>query len=251
MAVKVSKLWSNALFTKLTNNSKLFYIYLCTSPDINSVGVCSLDINVISIQVSMGIDELREAMVELVDKGLILCDNISGVVYFTVLSHFNTLPKSDTSVMNVRRDLESLPTKLSDKLRSHGISTDRKAVKFKEPTLEEVADYAISKGYNIDAKAVVDYYRGQAKARGREGVWLDSRGSQIRDWRSKLRLVWFKDERKMKEVKGAPKGFEYFFINMEGIIVYPDSWKNNKPCSKSIAVDRKLKQEYERRISNI
>lgn len=247
MAVKMGKLWSNSKFSSLTNNSKLFYIYLSTSPDINSVGVCSLDIKVVSLQVSMTVYELRESMIELVDKDFILCDNIDGELFFTVLAHFNTLPKSDSTVLKVTRDLESLPSKLVKELSRLGISTDRKAVKFIEPTVQEVQDFALSKGYKIDAEGVIKYYRGQAEKRGKSGVWLDSMGKQVKDWRAKLRIVWFKDENKLKVLPNAPKGFESFYVEIDGKTIFPDAWKNGQPFSKNIGVNKKLKEEYEKR----
>lgn len=250
MSVKISKLWTNSKFSSLTNNSKLFYIYLSTSPDINSVGVCSLDIRVVSLQLNLTIEQLRESMLELVNTEFILCDNIDDVLYFTVIAHFNSLPKSDTTVMKVTKDLATLPERLVKKLATFGITTDRKAVKFNEPSAEEISEYALSLGHKIDGNEVIKFYRGQAAVRGKSGTWLDTRGKQVKDWKGKLRLVWFKDENKLKEVKDAPKGFEYFHIFVEGKIVFPDAWKNGQPFSKNIGINKLLKEEYEERKRN-
>lgn len=247
MAVKIGKLWTNSKFSSLSNNSKLFYIYLSTSPDINSVGVCSLDVRVVSLQLDLTLDALRESMLELVNTEFILCDNIEGVVYFTVLAHFNSLPKSDTTVMKVTKDLKLLPTKLVKKLAKYGITTDRKAVKFDEPAAEEISEYALSLGHKIDGNEVIKFYRGQAAVRGKQDIWLDTRGKQVKDWKGKLRLVWLKDENKLTEVKDAPKGFEYFHIFVDGKMVFPDAWKNGQPFSKNIAINKKLKEAYEER----
>lgn len=247
MSVKVGKLWTNSKFSSLSINSKLFYIYLSTTPDINSVGVCCVDIRVVSIQLGLSIDLLRKSMLELVDNNFILCDKVEGLLYFTVLAHFNTLPKSDTTVMQVTKDLKALPKQLVKKLSAYGISTDRKAIIFKEPSAEEVSDYAFSQGYIIDGQEVVDFYRRHASMRGKQGVWLDSRGKQVKDWRSKLRMVWFTDDKKLKSVDGAPKGFEHFHIYIDGKMVFPESWKNGQPFSKNIAVNKQLKEEYEKR----
>ncbi len=69
----------------------------------------------------------------------------------------------------------------------------------------------------------------------------------IRDWKSKLKRVWCKDDRKMKAVKGAPKGYEFFHVIKDGKAIYPDSWKDGKPWSKSISTNILLKREYEER----
>jgi hypothetical protein len=253
MAVKISKLWSNKSFLKLTNDSKLFYIYLATAPNISSVGVVSLSVEgmaIVKIQTGLSIETIRKSSEELVDAELIHIKRYDEDLYFVVKAHFDSIPKSDTSVLKVTKDLELLPKGLVKYLDTIGINVSRKAVVFQEPTEQEVMDYALSQGYKIDAAAVIAFYRGKAVAYGKEGLWLDSRGKQVKDWKAKLRVVWFKDENKLKTVDGAPKGFESFYINFEGNQVFPESWKDGKPHSKNIAIKKALQAEYEKRKGN-
>lgn len=246
MAVKVSKLWGKNSFIKLTNNSKLLYIYLATNPSIMSVGVIGLNIDMVKVQLGLSLEEVRESTTELMDAKFIGVKKYDEL-YFVVKAHFDSIPKSDTSVMRINKELNSLPEGLVKYLASMGISTSRKVVTFNEPTSKEVMDYALSQGYQVDAEAFIGFYRGKAEAYGKKGLWVDGRGKQVKDWKAKLRVVWFKDENKLKVVDGAPKGFESFYIDFEGKQVFPESWKDGTPRSKNIAVDRALKREYEER----
>lgn len=247
MSVKLNKLWGTSKFTNLSTNSKFLYLYLTTHNNLSLLGVLSLPLNLISIETGLTLDNLRDSSKELINSGYLQVEKIEGVIYFIVPAHFNTVPKSDSTVMKVTKELQQLPKGLVKRLDKLNINVSRKVVTFNEPSPKQVMDYALSQGYKIDAEAFIGFYRGKAKAYGKEGLWLDGRGKQVKDWKAKLRVVWFKDENKLKTVKGAPKGFESFYINFEGKQVFPESWKNNLPHSKNIAVDKALKREYEKR----
>ena len=118
MAVKVSKLWGNNKFNNLTNNSKLFYIYLVTNPSINSVGVLSLNLAVVEAQLGITIEQIRVSTKELISNGYLYVKQFNKSVYFIVPAHFNTLAKSDSSILKITNDLESLPSDLRDFLDS-------------------------------------------------------------------------------------------------------------------------------------
>ena len=252
MAVNVSKLWSDNIFLRFANNSKLLYIYLLTNPSIMTVGVVSFNLDLAVLQLGLSIQDIRNATTELISNRYIEVKKFGGTIYFIVPKHFNTVPKSDVTVMKINKELSTLPKGLVKFLDSIDISTSRKVITFNEPSPEEVMDYSLSQGYKIDADAFISFYRDKAKFYGKEGLWFDGRGKQVKDWKAKLRVVWFKDEHRIKKVDGAPKGFEHFYIDFEGKQVFPESWKNGLPHSRNIAVDRQLKNEYnERRTNNI
>jgi len=247
MAVRVTTLWSDNKFLRMDNNSKLLYIYLVTSPNIMTVGVINMNLELVKLQLSLSLVDIRNATTELVSTGYVRVKKIEGQLYFIVPQHFDTIPNSDTTVLKATKELSLLPEALVRFLSSIGIKTSRKVVTFNEPSPKEIMDYSLSRGYKVDADAFIDFYRGKAKAYGKEGLWLDGRGRLVKDWRAKLRVVWFKDENKLKTVDGAPKGFESFYIDFEGKQVFPESWKNGLPHSKNIAVDKQLKKDYEQR----
>ena len=228
MAVRVSKLWSNHKFSNLTNNSKLLYIYLATNPSISFTGVICPNLKVISIELNITVDELRECTRELVKNDYIHVGKYEGSVYFIVKEHFNSLPKSDSTVIKVTKEFKILPAKLVEELYRIGISVDKKMSSFKKPTISEVTEYSLSKGYMVDSKAFIDYYDDISIEKfNRKDVWFDSRGKQIKDWKSKLRKIWFKDSNKMTPCKDAPEGFENWFVMINAPANQGQDWEAN------------------------
>lgn len=211
-----------------------------------SVGVFDLNVDVALLHLNMYIEEFRLGCSELVKSKYISVDKFNDKVFFTVIDHFNTVPKSDSTVLKITKELQKLPTGLVKKLEELNIKVSRKVVTFNEPTIEEVHKYALSQGYTIDAETFIDFYRTKAKAYGKEGLWVDGRGKQVKDWKAKMRLVWFKDENKLKAVDGAPKGYEHFHIIFEDKMVFPESWKDGKPYSKNVAVNKALQRGFDK-----
>src|SRR5690606_14971051 len=108
---------------------------------------------------------------------------------------------------------------------------------------------ALSKGHLVEAKMVKDFYEGKARLFGKKG-WYDSRGKAVKDWRSKLRKVWFKDENRLEKCDDAPKGFEYFFVKENDKHIKPDKWKDGLPVSNGGFLETKiLQREYKKRVA--
>ena len=54
------------------------------------------------------------------------------------------------------------------------------------PTVEEVRDYAASRGYpDFDAEKFIEYYT--------VADWCDSKGNQVHNWKQKFLAVWAKN----------------------------------------------------------
>jgi hypothetical protein len=71
---------------------------------------------------------------------------------------------------------------VSNKLKDRG---------FQAPKLDEVEQYFLAHGYASDvARRAFDYYTEA------DPPWTDSRGNQVRSWKSKMQAVWFKPENK-------------------------------------------------------
>lgn len=63
--------------------------------------------------------------------------------------------------------------------------------KFIPPTLDQVKEYFLEKGYTEQAaKKAFDYYEA--------GDWVDSKGNSIKSWKQKMNGVWFTDEHAIK-----------------------------------------------------
>lgn len=83
-----------------------------------------------------------------------------------------------TSVEQVLTSVEQNPTK----------EKKRKEIKrIYIPSVDEVISYFAENGYNRDSAInAFKYYD--------ESDWTDSRGAKVRNWKQKMRAVWFKDE---------------------------------------------------------
>lgn len=74
--------------------------------------------------------------------------------------------------------------------------------KFVAPLLTEVENFFTENGYKVEtARDAFKYYS--------EGNWKDSRGHIVKNWKQKMRGVWFKEENKIatkqeKQVYSAP-----------------------------------------------
>ncbi len=78
-----------------------------------------------------------------------------------------------------------------------------KSADFTPPTLKEVQDWFISKGYTKDhAKRAYDYYDA--------ADWKDSRGSQVKNWKQKFIANWCKDEGKIQTILADAQTIDFF-----------------------------------------
>lgn len=67
--------------------------------------------------------------------------------------------------------------------------TNKPKNKFTPPLLKEVSQYFIDNGYTEQSAInAFNYYK--------EGDWKDSKGNKVKNWKQKMRGVWFKDENK-------------------------------------------------------
>lgn len=68
---------------------------------------------------------------------------------------------------------------------------------FKEPTLNEVSEYFNANGYSTDVgENAYHFYK--------EADWKDSNGKQVKNWKQKMRGVWFKPENLLENIEYQP-----------------------------------------------
>lgn len=244
MAVNVAKLFKDSRFNRISDKAKLLYVYLVTNPSLSTVGVLSPNIEVVCLETGCDIEQFRNSCRELINNRFLRMKQVDDILYFITPAHFNTIPKSEASVSRVNKAIELLPDEMVDFLESIGITASTKIRPFVKPSVEEVTEYATSKGYLINGVEFVNYYDDITERYGKKGMWVNSYGKQIKDWKATMRKVWFKPDRKIKSFDNAPKGFETFHFIKDGIIITPDGWKNGLPFSKSFTTDIELKKEF-------
>jgi len=86
------------------------------------------------------------------------------------------------------------------------------------PSLDSVEQYFIDNGYTKEsAKKAFEYYN--ASLTGGKRKWTDSKGNVVKNWKQKMRSVWFKEENKVK-----PKASSDTFVNSQGQTINKAAW---------------------------
>jgi hypothetical protein len=240
----IRKLWRNVNFKGLTPNSRLLYLYITTNPDVNSVGVSILEPITLSGVLGVDINEVRTSTMELSKEGFIKCDKVEGKLYFTALDYPLKNPRTQNAVYTREQELKVLPKKVLDRLKARGVTLNPTVKTFEVPTPEEINEFAQVCGYEVDANVVIDYYTNMAEQFNQKGYWVDSRGKKVLNWKAKLKRVWFKEDRKLQACINAPKGYEYFSVDIDGKRFYPDGWADGKPYSKNFLVKKALMNKF-------
>jgi hypothetical protein len=234
--VKVGKLWGDARFASLSPSSKLLYCYLTTQPNITTLGV--LDLYVERVNLDLGIHS-PEWFKTLKDKDLInyYWGDDEDTVHVLVLDHYHSLAKSKANIRKGLDEGKNSKGKTKEMLLGVFTKADFTNDSFKAPTPQEVMEYALGLGYEVNGRAFVDYYA--------DNDWYDKNNKKVRAWKSKVSKVWCREENKLETVKGAPKGFEYFFADLEeGVRVFPESWKNGLPSHSNFLYAEYLTDKF-------
>ena len=85
---------------------------------------------------------------------------------------------------------------------------DKDNNKFTPPTLQEVIDYFLEKGYKKEiAEKMHEYYN--------VAEWKDSRGTKIKNWKQKANSVWFKENAQEKRKEYALDSIRKWFENSD------------------------------------
>ncbi len=234
--VKVGKLWGDARFASLSPSSKLLYCYLTTQPNITTLGI--LDLYVERVNLDLGIHS-PEWFKRLKDKGLInyYWGEEEDTVHVLVLDHYHSLAKSKANIRKGLDEGKNSKGKTKEMLLEVFTKADFTNDSFKAPSPQEVMEYALGLGYEVNGKAFVDYYA--------DNDWYDKNNKKVRAWKSKVSKVWCREENKLETVKGAPKGFDYFFVDLEeGVRVFPESWKNGLPSHSNFLYAEYLTDKF-------
>lgn len=201
-------------------------------------------------ELSINHEEFKDACRELIESGYISINKEGGDIYFFIVGHYDTLPQSTTVIKKANKEYEGLPNSVVEVLKEQEIfPTIEKDDSFVPPTEEEVMEYAISRGFLIDAREFIKFYTENSERLGKEG-WYDGRGKKVKDWKGKIRSVWSKRAERLEEHKDAPKGFGFFCAEYEGRWIQPKGWRNGKPYGESITEDQLLLKKFNESKSN-
>lgn len=157
--------------------------------------------------------QIRTAMNKLADKQYIEIDNFNKMKYdktlwYTVGANCPNgnieLPKLENGSAQMGEPIPNINTNINtDTINSHSAKSNSQSVikkKFIPPSLDDVKEFVSTCGHSIDAEKVFRYYD--------DAGWKDSRGTQVKNWKQKIRGVWCRDENKIvapKDMTDAEK----------------------------------------------
>jgi len=237
--VKLGKLWGDAKFASLSPISKLLYSYLISQPSITTLGVLVLDLERVNL-------DLKLEDIYAVEGSLKQLESYEYIKYFysdegictiVVVDHYKSLAKSKANIRKGLDEGKASKGEVKEILLDLFTKADFQNDSFVPPTAQEVADYALSLGFLVNGKTFTEYYG--------DNDWYNKNNKKVRNWKATLRKVWCRDENKLETVEGAPKGFEYFFVEIEeGVRIYPQSWNNGLPSHSNHIYAQYLIDEY-------
>ena len=236
MAVQTSKLWSEPWFMKLKPLSKLIYLYCLTRPGVNTLGLFVSTPQEIIGQLTITMEQFNTYLIALVKDNHLVIKEDEGLYWFWITDYVKGFPKKGARFETGVKQFNKLPYKIQHFIKSY-LPPMMIVNATEPPTPEQVSEYALQMGYLIDGKEFVDYYQNLD--------WKDTRGKKVHNWKTKVRQVWCKKDRKIEPVKGAPEGFEFFHAKHEDRIIFPTKWTGGKPYGKSIIEDQLLQKEFE------
>ena len=235
--VKVGKIWGDAKFASLSPISKLLYCYLVTQPSISTLGVIRLDVHKIHFDLKTGMEDIPNSLDDL--KGDYIEYFIEDkLLVIVVKNHYKSLPRSKANIRKAIDEAKKSNKNLQDIFRELFTGSDFEGKNsFTPPTPSEVTEYAHTLGYLVSGKDFVNYYA--------DNDWYDKNDKKVRNWKSKLSKVWCRETNKLKTADGAPKGFEYFFVDTEeGDRIFPESWKGGLPSHSNYIYAQYLIEEF-------
>ena len=90
----------------------------------------------------------------------------------------------------------------------------KESPRFAAPTLDEVKDFFKENGYTTEAATKAFTYYSEAQ-------WRDSRGQTVKNWKQKMRGVWFRDEHKHQ----APQPYNPRAGAVPAVYTSPDNYR--------------------------
>lgn len=201
-----SEKWSKPFIRGMKAPYKLLWLYILD--ECNHAGIWQVDIDVARLKT--GEKLILEDAIKAFDGKIYVFDN--GEKWFIpefISYQYGTLNpenRAHNSVINILamynlididtgkiKPLTSPLQGCKDKDMDKDKDKDKEVVvkilkKFIPPTFEEFEAYFLENGYG-NAKKVFDYYS--------VADWHDSQGNQVKNWKQKVQINWFKEENKL------------------------------------------------------
>jgi hypothetical protein len=246
------RIWNDKKFMAMTANGQLACIFLMTHPHMTSVGGLRATIpGVASEHPKIPEKAFKEAF----EKGIAKEDQKAPLIWFPNFLKYNP-PENPNVVKAWAKSMDDLPEcgtkdliylRVKDFLKgfSEGFKEawpqplpkqeqeqeqeqeqdntpysppeeKPKNSKFSPPTVEQTIQFFIENGFSeSSARKAHAYYQ--------DNEWKDSRNNPVKNWKQKMRGVWFKDENRA----GTDKHNGFKEKNYDGTPIEEISWMQN------------------------
>jgi hypothetical protein len=125
------------------------------------------------------------------DTSVVQVNNTSNTSEYTSELHMKNTSNTygDTSVIHMENENENRNISLESSNNSEKENSKRKRKTFIPPTVEEVVDFVVSKGFDQQlGRNAWEYYA--------VADWKDAKGDQVLNWKQKLIAGWLKNAQK-------------------------------------------------------
>jgi hypothetical protein len=125
------------------------------------------------------------------DTSVVQVNNTSNTSEYTSELHMKNTSNTygDTSVIHMENENENRNISLESSNNSEKENSKRKRKTFIPPTVEEVVDFVVSKGFDQQlGRSAWEYYA--------VADWKDAKGDQVLNWKQKLIAGWLKNAQK-------------------------------------------------------
>ena len=156
-------------------------------------------LSIFAHEVSLSVQEVRTAFKKLESTGEINKQSTSKGTRIIVCKYDTYQGKDDAEQQANNKQTtnqQQTSNKRTTTTKNEKNDKNEENMESKIPELSEVVEYFVQNGYSSEAgKKAFDYY--QASIEGtRRKMWRDSKGNPIKNWKQKMRSVWFKEENK-------------------------------------------------------
>ena len=205
--------WTDPDMEEFTPEQKFFYLYLLTNPSVNQIGLYEFSIRRACFETGYNQDTIEKLLTFFERNRKIKRSKTTRELLVVKFWHHNksNSPKLITHVKGLLSEIKDRA--LINEI--YGMDTVSNSIhtasqeeeeedKDKEetpaaiPTLLEVKKYFSDNGYDPDVgEKAFNIYQASLEDHPKRKYWRDSRDNQIKNWKLKMRSVWFKPENKL------------------------------------------------------
>jgi hypothetical protein len=152
-------------------------------------GTFITSLKTLSHETGLSMQQVRGCIAKLESTGEINKRTTTVNTWITITKYEKYQKKNKPTTNDQQTDNKPITTTNNDNNDNNDNNYVADSKKFTAPSKDQVIEYFKENGYSPDAGAKAFEYYNVAD-------WKDSKGSKVKNWKQKMRGVWFKDENK-------------------------------------------------------